>query len=124
MKKIRVGVVGVGYLVQFHAEKYSSLPDVDLIGVADTDQDRASQIAQKLNTRSFADPMEFIDHVDAVSIVVPTVLHHGIAKQFIDKNVHVLIEKPLTATLEQADDLIALAARKEVIIQVGHIERF
>jgi predicted dehydrogenase len=124
MNKIRVGVVGVGYLGQFHAEKYSSLPDVDLIGVADTDQNRAGQVAQKLNTRAFADPMDFIDHVDAVSIVVPTVLHHGIAKQFIEKTVHVLIEKPITATLEQADDLIALAAKKGVIIQVGHIERF
>jgi predicted dehydrogenase len=124
MKKIRVGVVGVGYLGQFHAEKYSGLPDVDLIGVADTDQDRANQIAEKLNTRAFADPMEFIGRVDAVSIVVPTVLHHRIAKLFIENSVHILIEKPVTATLEQADDLIALAARKGVIVQVGHIERF
>ena len=124
MKKIRVGVVGVGYLGRFHAEKYAGLSDVDLIGVVDSDQDRAGQIAKKLNTRVFADPMDLIGFVDAVSIVVPTVLHHRIAKLFIEKAVHILIEKPMTATLEQADDLIALAAKKGVIMQVGHIERF
>jgi predicted dehydrogenase len=124
MKKIRVGVVGVGYLGQFHAEKYSVLSDVELVGVADSNQDLAKKIAEKLNTRAFAEPLEFIGRVDAVSIVVPTVMHHRIAKLFIQKDVHVLVEKPLTATLEQADDLITLAAKKGVIIQVGHIERF
>jgi len=124
MKKIRVGVVGVGYLGQFHAEKYAGLSDVNLIGVVDTDQHRARQIAKKLKTQAFADPIELIGLVDAVSIVVPTILHHRVAKLFIEKAVHILIEKPVTATLEQADDLIALAAKKGVIIQVGHIERF
>ncbi len=124
MKKIRVGVVGVGYLGRFHAEKYSGLSDVDLVGVTDTNQDRANQIAEKLNTRAFADPMEFIGHVDAVSIVVPTVLHHRVAKLFVENDVHILVEKPVTATVDQADDLIAVAAQKGVIIQVGHIERF
>ncbi len=124
MKKIRVGVVGVGYLGRFHAEKYAGLSEVDLIGIVDPVQDRADKISEKLNTRAFADPLELIGRVDAVSIVVPTVLHHRIAKLFIEKSVHVLIEKPLTETLEQADELIALAARMGVIIQVGHIERF
>jgi len=124
MKKIRVGVVGVGYLGRFHAEKYAGLSDVDLIGVVDTDQNRVSQLAKKINTRAFTDPIELFGLVDAVSIVVPTVQHYRIAKLFIEKDVHILIEKPITATIEQADDLIALAAKKGVIIQVGHIERF
>jgi predicted dehydrogenase len=124
MKKIRAGVIGVGYLGQFHAEKYASLPNVELTGIVETDQARGELIARKLNTEAFADPSRLLGKVDAVSIVVPTILHHQIAKQFLDAGVHVLLEKPLTVTLEQADELIALANRKEVVLQVGHIERF
>jgi len=124
MKKLRVGVIGVGYLGQFHAEKYASLPQVELAGVVDADQARAALIAQKLNTRSFSDPADLLGSVDMVSIVVPTVLHHRVAKQFLEQGVHVLLEKPITVTLEQADELIRLAKDKSCILQIGHIERF
>ncbi len=124
MKKVRVGVIGVGYLGQFHAEKYADLPGVELVGLIDVDPDRASQIAGKLKTRAFTDPDHLIGKVDAVSIVVPTVLHHRIAMRFLEQGVHVLLEKPITATLEQADELVGLAARKKLVLQVGHIERF
>ncbi len=124
MKRIRVGVVGVGYLGRFHAEKYADLADVELVGVVDSERDRAIQVAGKLNTQALAEPHELIGQVDAVSIVVPTVLHHRVAKLFLEHAIHVLIEKPMTATLEQADELIALAAVKGAILQVGHIERF
>jgi predicted dehydrogenase len=124
MKKIRAGVIGVGYLGQFHAEKYTGLPNVELIGIVESDQARGEQIARKLNTEAFADPSRLLGNVDAVSIVVPTVLHHTIAKQFLDAGVHVLLEKPITVSLEQADELIALASRKKVVLQIGHIERF
>lgn len=124
MKKVKVGVVGVGYLGQFHAEKYAGMQDAELVGVVDADSARAAQVANKFRTRAFSDPAQLIGQVDAVNIVVPTVLHHRIAKQFLEKSVHVLLEKPMCVTLEQADELIGLAERKGVVLQVGHIERF
>ena len=124
MNKIRTGVIGVGYLGQFHAEKYAGLPNVELVGVVDPERSRAEQVALKLSTHTYADASQLLGRVDAVSIVVPTVLHHRVAKQFLEAGVHVLLEKPVTVTLEQADELISLAQRKRVILQVGHIERF
>jgi predicted dehydrogenase len=124
MKKIRAGVIGVGYLGQFHAEKYASLPNTELTGIVEKDPARGETIARKLSTAAFTDPSRLLGKVDAVSIVVPTILHFEIAKQFLDDGVHVLLEKPMTVTLEQSDELIALATRKKVVLQVGHIERF
>jgi len=124
MNKLRVGVIGVGYLGQFHAEKYAGLPNSTLVGVVDHDQARSEQIASKLHTKSFDSPASLLGKVDAVSIVVPTVLHHQVAKQFLEAGVHVLLEKPITVTLEQADELIRLADRNKAILQIGHIERF
>jgi len=124
MKKVRVGVIGVGYLGQYHAEKYAGIDEVELVGLMDADQVRASQIAGKLKTEVFIDPAHLIGRVDAVSIVTPTVLHHRIAKQFLEQGVHVLLEKPITETIDQADELINLASRKDAVLQVGHIERF
>lgn len=124
MSTVKVGVIGVGYLGQFHAEKYSALPDAELVGIVDVDIERANQIAKKLNTRAFRDPAQLLGQVDAVSIVVPTALHHRVALPFLEQGVHVLIEKPITVTLEEADQIIALAAKKNAVLQVGHIERF
>jgi predicted dehydrogenase len=124
MTKLKVGVIGVGYLGQFHAEKYRAMPDVELAGIVDADPDRGSQIAGKLNTRSFTDPASLLGLVDAVSIVVPTALHHRVALPFLQNGVHVLLEKPVTVTLEQADELIRVAQRSKAVLQVGHIERF
>lgn len=124
MKKIRVGVVGVGYLGRFHAEKYAALADAELVGIVDTDFARAAQIADRLNTRTYSDPAQLFGKVDAVSVVVPTAMHHRVAKQFMDRGIHVLLEKPMTETLEQADELIGLATRHGLVLQVGHIERF
>src|SRR5271169_1293353 len=100
MDRIKVGIVGVGYLGKFHAEKYATHPDVSLIGVADADHNRCAEIAKKLSTRAFGDPKELFGLVDAVSIAVPTVLHYGMAKLFLDQGIHVLLEKPITVTLE------------------------
>jgi predicted dehydrogenase len=124
MKNVRVGVIGVGYLGRFHAEKYAALSGVTLVGVVDDHPGRSGQIAQNLNTQAFTDPLHLIGKVDAVSIVVPTALHHRIAKPFLEQGVHVLLEKPVTATLDQADELIALADRGNLVLQIGHIERF
>lgn len=124
MKKIRVGVIGVGYLGRFHAEKYAGLPNVELAAVSDCDLLRADDVAKRLNTEACRDASSLIGRVDAVSIVVPTVLHYSIARRFLDAGVHVLLEKPITATLEEADELISIAEKKGVVFQVGHIERF
>jgi predicted dehydrogenase len=124
MEKINVGVIGVGYLGRFHAEKYASLPGVNLAGIVDTDRTRGPQVAAGLNTPWFSDAEELLGRVDAVSIVVPTVYHHQVALLFLDRGVHVLLEKPITVSLDQADELIAAAEKKNVVLQVGHIERF
>ena len=124
MQRLRTGVIGVGYLGQFHAEKYTKLPDVELVGVADPGTARAAEVAAKLGVPSYADASALLGRVDAVSIVAPTVLHHRIARQFLDAGVHVLLEKPMTVTVDEADDLIALAASRKAVLQIGHIERF
>ena len=124
MKVTRTAVIGVGYLGQFHAEKYEQMPEAKLVAVVDTDQQRCAKLAEKHKTRAVFDYREILDQVDAVSIVVPTCLHYEIAKDFLEHGVHVLLEKPITNTIEEADDLIRIAAKKKAVLQVGHLERF
>jgi len=124
MTKLRVGVVGVGYLGKFHAEKYARLEDVELVGVVDTDPDVAQSIAEQHQTQAYTDYRELFGAVDAVSVVVPTPLHFGVSRDFLAHNADVLIEKPITTTLEEADELIQMAADRGLLIQVGHLERF
>lgn len=124
MSALRTAVIGVGYLGNFHAQKYASIQDVDLVGVVDNDPKRAAEIAGKLGTRAYSDHRELIGQVDAVSVVVPTQFHHTVAKDFLAAGVHVLIEKPITVTIEEADELIALAEKNSAVFQVGHLERF
>jgi len=121
---VRVGVVGVGYLGQFHSQKYARLPEARLVAVADLDGDRARTIAAQLQTESMTDYRQLIGQVEAVSIATPTPLHYAIAKDFLEAGVHVLLEKPMTQTVAEADHLIALAERNGCILQVGHLERF
>jgi len=122
--RLRVGVVGAGYLGNFHAEKYASMDGVDLVAVVDTDEVRARTVAKHLGTRAYTRPEEIYSRVDAVSIVVPTSQHHAVASEFIRQGVDVMIEKPITTTLPQASELIRLARQRECILQVGHLERF
>ncbi|MCJ8500755.1 Gfo/Idh/MocA family protein [Desulfatitalea alkaliphila] len=121
---LRVGVVGVGYLGKFHAEKYARMPDVTLVGVVDADRRQADAVAQQLGTRALYDHKELLGQVDAVSIVVPTHHHFAISRDFLNHDVDVLIEKPMTEKLSEADELIRLAERHGCLIQVGHLERF
>ncbi|MGQ9622674.1 MAG: Gfo/Idh/MocA family oxidoreductase [Candidatus Caldatribacteriaceae bacterium] len=121
---VRVGVVGVGYLGQHHARVYSELPGVELVGVVDINRERAKEVARRYSTTPFFDYRDLFGRVDAVSIAVPTVLHRTIAGHFIEEGVNILVEKPVTTTLEEAKELMEMAARKNVILQVGHIERF
>lgn len=124
MKEINVGVIGVGYLGRFHAQKYAALDGVNLIGVADPDVEQAANVAKECNCKAYTDYKELLPLVDAVSIVVPTSLHHKVAGEFLDAGVDVLLEKPMTVTIEEADDLIAKAKGKDLILQIGHLERF
>jgi len=122
--KIKVGVVGVGYLGQFHAEKYAKMEGVELIGVVDIDLSRAREIAKRHHTQPFFHHSDLYDKVQAVSIAVPTPSHHSIAKDFFLHGIDILLEKPIAKTLEEADELIGLAESKELVLQVGHLERF
>ena len=124
MKRLKTAVIGVGYLGKFHAEKYAALEQSELVAVVDNDPDIAAQIAKKNNTLAVADYRELFGKVDAVSIVVPTDQHHRIARDCLENGLDVLVEKPMTVTLEEADDLIALARKNNRILQVGHLERF
>ena len=124
MKRLRVGVVGVGYLGRFHAEKYASMDAVDLVGVADISMSQAASIAGEYRTTAYSTYQDLFGKVDAVSIVVPTPSHFAVAMDFLENDVDVLIEKPMTTTLEEADELIRFADSKGLIIQVGHLERF
>ena len=122
--KIRIGVIGVGYLGRFHAQKYAAMDDVELVGVADVEQERAEAVARECSTAPFTDYRALLDKVDAASVVVPTIYHHEVATSCLERGIDLLVEKPITTTLEEADDLIGWAEEKKLILQVGHLERF
>jgi len=124
MSKLRVGVVGAGYLGKFHAEKYARMEGVDFAGVADVDKNAAQKIAAQFGTASFVNYKDLFNKVDAVSIVTPTPLHYALSKEFLEHDIHVLIEKPITTSLEEADELIGISKSRDLTVQVGHLERF
>jgi len=124
MDKLNVGVIGIGFLGSLHARIYHHLEDVTLVGVCDCYKKRAKKAAKKFHTDYYLDYKDLITKTQAVSIAVPTHLHHQIAKDFLNAGVNVLIEKPMTRTLHEADELITIAKKKNLILQVGHIERF
>jgi predicted dehydrogenase len=125
LKPVRVGVIGVGHLGKEHARVYSELAEAELVGIMDADPDRAAEVAARCHT-DVAGSLEGLlaKGVKAMSIAVPTSLHHRIAFQALKHGVHVLIEKPISRTLREADSLISLARRSGLVLQVGHIERF
>ena len=123
-RKLRVGVVGVGHMGRYHVGLYSELFNVDLIGVADINYGRAHTIAEQYNTVAYTNHHDLIDQVDAGSIAVPTSLHYPVARDFLDAGVHVLLEKPIAHTMDEARDLFDLAESKNMVLHVGHVERF
>ncbi len=124
VKKVRVAVIGVGYLGRFHAQKYARLQECELLAVVDARQEAREAVAAEVGSRALADYRELLGKVDAVSIVTPTAAHFPIAREFLESGAHVLVEKPITETPAQARELIALAASRGRILQVGHLERF
>ncbi len=124
MQKIRAAVVGVGYLGRFHAQKYAQAAGCELVAVVDARAEAREQVAKELGTEPLSDARELIGRVDAVSVVTPTPAHFAIAKDFLAAGVHVLVEKPITETPAEASELIELARARNLVLQVGHLERF
>ena len=124
MEKIKAGVIGVGYLGRFHAQKYAALENAELVGVVDIDPDKAARVAQECQTRAYTDFRELLPLVQAVSVAVPTTLHFAVVQECLNHHIDVLAEKPLATTVAEAEALVALAREKGKILQVGHLERF
>ena len=123
-KKIKVGVVGIGHLGNYHLQKYRKLESCEITAVADVSAERAQKAADIYQCAASANYQDLIGRIDAVSIAVPTSDHHQVARDFLAAGIDVLIEKPICATLEEADELIALARGGKLVLQVGFVERF
>jgi predicted dehydrogenase len=122
--KLRAGVIGVGALGRYHAEKYATAPGAELVGVADLDLERAQAVAAAHGCQATTRFAELLPHLDVVSVAVPTEAHAAVVSACLEAGVHALVEKPISRTLEEADDLIALAKSRALTLAVGHLERF
>lgn len=123
-KRLRVGVVGVGYLGRYHALIYSRMPDVELVGVVDIDPAAAAKVAAEAGCPVFNSGESLLGRVDAVSVVVPTSAHLEEARPLLRAGIHMLLEKPIASTLEEGEEIVRLAEEAGVILQIGHLERF
>lgn len=124
MSKPRLAVIGVGHLGKEHARILAGFPDVELIGVVDQRPEQAESVALRCQTRAWSSYEPLLDQIDAAVIAVPTIYHHEVARDCLQHGISLLIEKPLAFNVEQANDLVALAEEQDLILQVGHIERF
>jgi predicted dehydrogenase len=123
-ERVRAAVVGAGHMGQYHTLVYAELWDVDLVGVVDIDFERARRVAAQYDTLAFSDHRELIGRVDVVSVAVPTEGHFAVAKELLEAGVSVLVEKPVTPTLEEARELFRVARASGAVLHVGHVERF
>lgn len=124
MGQLRAAVIGVGYLGRFHAQKYRDHSDVILVGVIDANADRAREVADEVGCPALTDYRQLFGQVDLVSVAVPTQYHYKVAHDCLANGIHVLLEKPITQTVAEADELIQLADQHDLVLQVGHLERF
>lgn len=124
MSRLRAAVVGVGYLGRFHALKYAAHPDAELVAVVDADADRCRAVASEVGALALAHHQELIGRVDCVSVAVPTRQHYGVASDLLDAGIDVLVEKPVTTSVDEGKDLLERAVRGGRVLQVGHLERF
>jgi predicted dehydrogenase len=122
--KLRVGVLGVGYLGRFHALIYSRMADVELVGVVDTNTERAADVAAEVGCTAWNRAEDLLGRVDAVSVVVPTSLHLAVARPFLQRGVHTLMEKPIAPQRQEGQAIVELAEVNGAILQIGHLERF
>lgn len=121
---LKIGIIGVGHMGAYHLNVVASLPSHKVVGIYESNTERANELADRFETAVFANVKELLEQVEAVVIAVPTILHFEYAKMALSYGVHVLVEKPMTVTVEQAQELIAAAKEKNLILQVGHVERF
>lgn len=124
MERIRTAVIGCGYFGSLHAQRYHRDARCELVAVVDVDADRLRTLAKELSVKAVSDHRWLIGRVDAVSVVVPAPLHYAISRDFLDAGIHVLVEKPITDNLDTAAELIALAQKRGLVLQVGHVENF
>lgn len=123
-RRLRAGVVGAGHMGQYHILVYAELWDVDLVGVVDLDADKARRVAAQYGTQAFTDHRELIGKVDVASVAVPTAQHFQVTRDLLEAGIHVLVEKPMTPTLEEGKELFHAAREKGAVLHVGHVERF
>lgn len=124
MKKIKAAVIGIGHLGRLHVQNYQLIPDAEIVGIYDIDTERAHKVANEFQVRAFENLEPLLQQIEAASIVVSTTSHFEITQACIEQGVHCLVEKPITSTLSEAERLIQLVKEKDLILQVGHIERF
>ena len=124
MDRIKTGVIGVGRLGRFHAQKHAANPGAELVGIFDADPKRAEEVAREVGCRRYANLEALLADVDAVSCAAPTTLHSEVGLQILEAGCHLLMEKPIAATSKEAKALVDTAAKKNLVLQVGHIERF
>ncbi len=123
-KSARVAVIGVGYLGRIHAKIYDSMPNVELVAVVDIDEEKARSVSRRYQCAGFTSSAQLPDDLDAVSIVVPTSMHLSVSRFFIEKGVHILLEKPIAPSVEEGREIVDLAHRRGILLQIGHLERF
>jgi len=124
MKKVNVAVIGVGHLGKYHAKICAENENINLIGVVDSNKENADKIAAEHNVKAFYDAAEVVELIDAAHVVVPTQYHYDVTSKLLKAGKHVLLEKPMASTVEEADELLSLARANDCILQVGHVERF
>jgi predicted dehydrogenase len=121
---VKIGVVGIGHLGRHHARILAEIDGANLVGIADVNEAAGLEMSEKYNVPFYKDYRDLAGKVEAVTVVVPTFLHHEVARFFLERNVHTFIEKPITKTLDEANNLVAIAGEKQLTLQVGHVERF
>ena len=125
MKKTKIGIIGIGHLGMFHLKNLSQMADrVEIVGICDLKSEEKLNIAKSFHVPFIEDYRAFAQKVDAIDICTPTNLHHEIAKFFLENNIHTFIEKPIAQNVQQADELVALAEKHNLKLQIGHVERF
>ena len=124
MAECKIGVVGVGKMGEYHVGVLSDMREAELVGIVDSDQKRAKIVSERYKTSNYKDYKELFKKVDAVVVAVPTSMHYSIGKEFIEAGIHTLLEKPCTDDLRQAEELFDIAAKKNVTLHIGHVERF
>jgi len=124
MKKIKTGVIGTGHLGKLHIKMFKQISDCELIGIYDSDSQTAKGVSQAFNLKQFESLDDLVDAAHAVSIAVSTTAHYEVAKKCLEKGIHIFVEKPITASILEAEELVKLSADKNLNLQVGHIERF